>query len=131
MTDLTNKVDEITKEDIKVLQNIVNEFSTVLGDIKNNDIPYVAYIIYVARNHINNKYEEFSSDWKSWGVFFVRHQYLKGNLTKLSQIPILIDKFFEYYNNDYNDYCKDTFAASDYDRDRGFIQYCEIKMGVK
>lgn len=130
MTDLINEVDKIAKENINVFQEIVNNFSSVLQDTENKHIPYIAYIIYIATNHIKTNHGDLSKDWKSWGVFFVRHQYLIGYLTKLSDIPKLIDNFFEYYNTDYDEYCKDSFAVSDYDRDRGFIQYCEIKMGV-
>lgn len=129
MTDLTNKVDEIGKENIQTLQNIVNKYSEVLQYTKEKDIPYVAYIIHVATNHINTKHNDLSKDWKSWCVFFIRHAYLKGDLTKLSEIPILIDKFLEFHNTDYNEYCNNTFAVSDYDRDRGFIQYYETKNG--
>jgi len=128
MTDLINKVDEIGKKNLQELQNIVNQFSTVLHDTKEKDIPYVAYIIHLATNYININYKDLSKDWKTWSVFFIRHQYLKGKLTKLSDIPILIDKFLEFYNTEYDKYCNDIFAATDYDRDRGFINYYEKKI---
>ena len=129
MTDLTNNIDKIIKDDLNSINEIINKYSIVLQDTKKEDIPYIAYIINITINYIKEKFNDLSKELKSWVVFFIRNQYLKGLLNKSSEIPTLIDKFIEYYNTEYEKYCGDVFAVSDYDRDRGFIQYVENKIG--
>ena len=130
MTDLINKVDKIIKEDVNSIQAIVNKFSTLLQDTRpEKEIPYLAYVIDICVNHINENHKDLSADWKSWAVVVVRTQYLKGKLKKESEIPKIIDGFVEFWKTDYEKYCEDIIAVTDYDRDRGFVFRYEKKIG--
>ena len=124
MTDSINKnVEVLIKDNINKIQGIVNKFSAVLQDTRpEKDIPYLAYIINVCVNHINQKHDkELSPDWKAWAVVIVRNQYLKGKLKKESEIPKIIDEFVEFLISDYEKYRDNIIAATEYDRDRGFV----------
>jgi len=130
MTDLTNKVDKIIKEDVNSLQAIVNKFSTVLQNtLPEKEIPYLAYVIDASVNHINQNHKDLSPDWKAWAVVIIRKQYLKGKLKKDADIIKIIDEFVVFWKSDYEKYCKNIIAATEYDRDRGFVFRYEKKIG--
>lgn len=122
MTDLINKVDRLIKDDINYIQNIVNKYASVLQDtLPEKEIPYLAYVINICVNHINQRYNDLSPDWKAWSIVIVRNQYLKGKLKNESDIPKIINGFVTFWKTDYSKYCEDIIAASDYDRDKSFV----------
>jgi methyl coenzyme M reductase subunit C-like uncharacterized protein (methanogenesis marker protein 7) len=130
MTDLTNKVDKLIKEDVNSIQAIVNKFSDVLKKTKpEREIPYLAYVINVCVNYINENHKDLSADWKAWAVIIVRNQYLKGKLKNDDDIPKTIDGFLTFWDKEYKKYCEDIIAVTEYDRDRGFVFKYEKKIG--
>ena len=130
MTDLINNVDRLIKDDVNYIQSIVNKFSVVLQDTKpEKEIPYLAYVINICVNYINQSHKDLCADWKAWSVIIVRNQYFKGKLKKEDDIPKMIDKFVEFWRSDYKKYCADIIAVTEYDRDRGFVFRCEKKIG--
>lgn len=130
MTDLINKVDKIIKEDVNSLQIIVDKFFIVLQNtLPEKEIPYLAYVINVGVNHINQNHKDLSPDWKTWAIVIIRKQYLKGKLKKDSDIIKIIDEFVIFWKTDYEKYCKNIIATTEYDRDRGFVFRYEKKIG--
>jgi hypothetical protein len=122
MTDLTNKVDKIIKEDVSSLQTIVDKFSVVLqGTLPERELPYLAYIVDKCVNHINENHKDLSSDWKSWAVLVVRHLYLKGKIKKDGDVVKVIDEFVAFWKSDYEKYCANIISVTPYDKDRGFV----------
>lgn len=122
MTDLTNKVDELIKTNRDSIQATVNKFVTILqGTLPEKNIPYLAYIIDICVNHINDVHKDLSKDWKAWAVLVVRNSYLNGTIKKDEDIVKIIDEFIVFWKSDYKKYCGDIISASEYDRDRGFV----------
>lgn len=122
MTDLINKIDALIKNDINSVQAIVNKYATVLQDIKQEkQIPYLAYIIDVCVNHINQNHKDLPRDWKAWSVVVVKNIYTKGNIKCVEDIIKTIDEFVVFWKSDYKSYCQDTISATEYDRDWGFV----------
>lgn len=122
MTDLINKIDKIINEDINSIQTLVTKYSSILQETKfEKNIPYLAYIINTSINHINDKHKKLSKDWKAWSVIVVKNLFLKGKIIKEDDILNVIDDFVEYYTADYNDYCEKIIAATEHDRDNGFV----------
>jgi len=130
MTDLINNVDGLIKNDVNYVQSIINKFSAVLQDTKpERQIPYLAYIINICVNYINEKHKDLSADWKAWSVVVIRNQYLKGKVKKEDDIPKIIDEFVTFWKTDYEKYCENIIAVTEYDRDRGFVFRYEKKIG--
>lgn len=128
MTDLINKIDKIINDDINSIQVLVNKYSSVLQETRvKKNIPYLAYIINTSINHINDKHKKLSKDWKAWSVIVIKNLFLKGKIIKEDNILNVIDDFVEYYTAEYNDYCEEIIAATEYDRDCGFIFKYENK----
>jgi len=130
MTDLINNVDGLIKNDVNYVQSIINKFSAVLQDTKpERQIPYLAYIINICVNYINQSHKDLSADWKAWSVVVIRNQYLKGKVKKEDDIPKIIDEFVTFWKTDYEKYCENIIAVTEYDRDRGFVFRYEKKIG--
>ena len=128
MTDLINKVDKIIKDDVDSIKVLVTKFTSVLQETKiEKNIPYLAYVINVSINHINVKHKKLSKDWKAWSVIVVKNLFLKGKIIKEDDILNVIDDFVEYYTAEYNDYCEKIIAATEHDRDCGFVFKYENK----
>ena len=87
-------------------------------------------IINVSVNHINEKHKELSPDWKAWSVLIIRNRYLEGKLKKIDDIPKIIDDFLTFWETDYKKYCENIIAATEYDKDRGFVFRYERKIGT-
>jgi len=97
MTDLINRVDKLIKDDVNLVQNIINKYGEVLKDhLPERDIPYFAFVIDICVNYINEKHKDLNADWKTWAVVIVRRQYLDKKLKRESDIPNLIDEFVEF-----------------------------------
>lgn len=131
MIDLTNKIDKIIKDDINSIQTLVNKYSSVLQETKiEKNIPYLAYIIDMCINHINNNHKDLSKDWKVWSVIVVKRLFLAGKIKKETDVINIINDFIGFYKQEYENYCEDIIAATEFDRDNGFIfRYIEIKNG--
>lgn len=122
MTDLTNKVDELIKTNIDSIQATVNKFATILqGTLPEKEIPYLAYIIDICVNHINDIHKDLSKDWKAWAVLIVRNLYFKNKIKTEEDVLKTIDEFIGFWKSDYKEYCEDIIAVSEYDKDRGFV----------
>ena len=122
MTDLINRVDKLIKDDVNLVQGVVNKYTAVLQDHRpERDIPYFAFIIDICVNYLNENHKDLSADWKAWAVVVVRRRYLEKKLKKESDIPTLIDEFVEFWKSDYKKYCDDIISVSEYDRDNGFV----------
>ncbi len=131
MIDLINKIDKLIKDDINSIQTLVDKYSSVLNETKiEKNIPYLAYIIDVSINYINNNHKELPKDWKTWSVIVIKRLFLDGKIKKEVDIPNIIEDFIGYYKQEYEKYCENIIAATEFDRDNGFIfRYMEIKNG--
>lgn len=122
MTDLTNKVDTLIKTDINSIQGLVNKYSTVLQEVKpEKHVSYLAYIIDICVNHINQNHKDLSRDWKAWSVVVIINTYFKGNIKCVDDIIKTIDELVAFWKSEYKTYCQDIISASEYDRDWGFV----------
>ena len=121
MTDLINNVDEIIKLDINSIQNIVNKYADVLLEtLSEKEIPYLAYIINISVEHINENHKNIPKNWKAWSVVVVKKKYLDGKIKKNQDILNTINDFLTFWKSDYKKWCKDIISATEYDRDREF-----------
>jgi hypothetical protein len=121
MTDLINSVNKIPIEQMQVLYK---KYESVLGIFtkEEKDIPYLAYIIDIAVNHIKTKYGELTQDWKTWAVLLVKIEYFGRNIKTDSDVINAIDEFVIHFNTNYKKYCDGLgVIASEFDRDRGFV----------
>lgn len=122
MTDLINKVDKLIEEDLESIQNIVNKYSSVLTSVlPEKNLPYIAYLVDISVNHINENHKDQLKDWKTWATLLIKKSFEEGNLKNIEDVTPLIDEFLEYKEKEYDKWCKDMISASDYDRDRGFF----------
>ena len=122
MTDLINKVDILIKSDINTIQGIVNKYASVLQEVKSEkQVPYLAYIIDICVNHINQNHKDLSQDWKSWSVVVIRNIYFNGNIKCTDDIIKTIDEFVVFWKSEYETYCQNIISVSEYDRDWGFV----------
>lgn len=131
MTDLINKVDELIKNKDKSINEIIKKFSPVLDKVKyKENIPYLSYIIYLGVNYINNNKIKLSIEWKAWSIVVLKHLFIKGKILKEDDIVNIINDFIGYYKQDYENYCEDIIAATEFDRDYGFVlKYINQKIG--
>ena len=131
MTDLISKIDKIIKDDIDSIQVLVTKYKSVLQETRvEKNIPYLAYIINVSINHINAKHKNLSKDWKAWSVIVIKNLFLDGKIIKEKDIPNIINDFIGYYTAEYDNYCENIIAATEFDRDNGFMfKYIKIKNG--
>lgn len=116
MIDLTNKsIDEIN--------GLIQKYASVLELIHQREqIPYLAYIIDIAVNHIKEKHNYLSIDWKAWSVVVIKKLFLDKKINNESDIIKSIDDFIEYQKNEYQNYLNDlAMFTSEYDRDLGFV----------
>jgi len=122
MTDLTNKVDKLIKDDLDSFQNLVNKYGAVLQEVLPEKIvPYVAYIIDISVTYLQGSHNTVNADWKAWSVLLIKKLFEDGNIKNEQEIVPIIDEFLEYKEKEYNVWCKDVISATNYDRDRGFF----------
>lgn len=113
-------VNDLIIQDKENIQSIVNKFTPALQHVELNDnIPYVAYIISVGIEYIKINHKDQNPDFKAWVFVLLKKKFEDGELINSVDILPLIDEFFKYKEDNYDEYCSNTFAASDYDRDRG------------
>ncbi len=122
MIDLINKIDDIIKNDIQSLQNIVTKYSSVLELIQDQkQIPYLAYIINICVDHIKEFYDERDTDKKSWAVVVVKNLFTAGQIKKESDILRTIDEFLKYVDDKFETYKDNHVAVSQYDMELRFV----------
>ena len=122
MIDLINRVDEWIKTDVNAVQEIVNKYAAVLqGTLPEKNIPYLAVIINTCVDYLSGSYGAVTADWKAWSVVLIKKMFEDGKLKKEKDIPLIIDEFLEFHEKEYDKWCMDIVAATEYDRDRGFL----------
>jgi len=117
MTDLTNR-------SVNEVNGFIQLYTPLLeyaGIKHNNDVPILAITFDVSIKYIKEKYDDLSKDWKSWSVFVVKKKYFDSKIKTEEDIRQTIDDFVEFWKSEYKNYCDDTVAATEYDRDRGFV----------
>ena len=131
MIDLINKIDDIIKNDIQSLQNIVTKYSSVLELIQDQkQIPYLAYIINICVDHIKEFYDERDTDKKSWAVVVVKNLFTAGQIKKESDILRTIDEFLKYVDDKFETYKDNHVAVSQYDMELRFVYgFVRVKIG--
>ena len=119
MIDLTNKtVDEIN--------SFITKYAKALEIFRPEAQPYLAYMINTAVDYLNEKYKDLSADWKTWVIILVKRHF--DTIKTEAEIKNIIDKFFVYYNAEYQKYCDSIVSASEWDKDNGFLhQYLNKK----
>lgn len=124
MIDLTNK----TVEEVNTL---IQKYSPILElySKQQNDIPYLAVVIDVGVNYLKTNYNQMTIDWKSWIMVLLKELYMRKILKSEVDISKEVDEFIIFHNENYENYVKDIIAASEYDRDRGFIYVYLNKKG--
>lgn len=117
MIDLTNK----SVEDVNLL---IQKYAAVLevSKVKTiNDAQILVIVIDEGVKYVNDKYNEISTDLKTWCILVLKHKISK--IKTDTDVKKIIDKFIQYWNTEYQNYCNDLgMSASDFDRDYGFIQ---------
>ena len=97
MTDLINRVDEWVKTDINSLQEIVNKYADILKEVKQEkNIPYIAVIINVCVEFLNQTHPDLDADWNAWSVLLIKKMFEENKLEKEADIQPTIDEFLEY-----------------------------------
>lgn len=119
MIDLTSK----TKEEIDAL---IQKYFSILGFVPEQNRSAFAYAIDVSYNYLKSK-ELMTTDWKTWAVVVVKYKF--NDLKNDSDIIKLIDDFIEYYDVEYFNYCENTVACSEFDRDCAFTRAYIKKIG--
>jgi hypothetical protein len=126
MTDLTNKVDALILNDLKSLQDTVNNYGTILELLKKkDDIPYVGFIVDIGVKHIRKFHEKETPDLKAWSIVVLKDLFQSGVLKTEEQIPELIDEFIEHYKKDFRAYKENHVAVNDYYMELGFVMAFE------
>ncbi len=125
MIDLTNK----SVEDVNIL---IQKYADVLNvsNIKTiNDAQMLAIVIDEAINYIKEKYNEISTDLKTWCVLILK--YKLKNIKTDDDVKNIINEFTEYWKIEHQNYCDSlAMSASEFDRDYEFIQmYINKKIG--
>jgi len=129
MIDLINRVDEWIKTDLNGVQEIVNKYASVLQEVlPEKNIPYIAVIVNTCVLYLNESHPDLDKDWKAWSVLLIKKLFEEDKLKKEADIHLIIDKFLEYKDKEYEKYCKNIVSASDYERDRGFFYKFYFKM---
>ncbi len=129
MIDLINRVDEWIKTDVNAVQEIVNKYAVVLQEVLlEKNIPYLAIIINTCVHFLNESYPDLEPDWKAWSVLLIKKLFEENKLKKEEDIHLIIEKFLEYKEKEYEKYYKNIVSVSDYDRDRGFFYKFYVKM---
>jgi hypothetical protein len=123
MIDLTNRT-------VEEINGLIQKYAQALEVIKYPEhVPYLALIIDAGVNYLKATYNQMTVDWKSWIIVLLKELYLRKLIKTDKDIPKEIDNFIIYHNQNYENYIKDIVAASDYDRDRGFIYLYLNKKG--
>jgi uncharacterized Ntn-hydrolase superfamily protein len=119
MIDLTNKtVDEIN--------TYITKYAKALEIFRPEAQPYMAYMINITVDYLNEKYKDLTANWKTWVVVLVKRHF--DTIKTEEDIKKIIDKFFVYYNDEYQKYCENFICATEWDRDNGFLhQYLNKK----
>lgn len=122
MTDLINNVDKIIKDDIQSIQNLATKYKDILAVIPDQkQIPYLAYIIDICVNHINEHHDKQTPDRKSWAVVVVKNLFTAGKIKKDNDIPFIINEFIKYAEDEFEEYATKMVAVSQYDLELGFV----------
>lgn len=120
MTDLTNKIETTSEEDMQALYKIYEPLFEFIKDKK--QIPYLVVIIDWGIKYIKENYNDLELEWKAWSVVFLKHRYLRGKVDKKEDIYKCVDDFIKHYKEKYEFYIKNlAIYASDFDRDYGFV----------
>jgi len=122
MVELKSKVDDLIKNNINSIQELINKFTPILLIIKRErDIPYLAYILSLTVKHLNENYNDLSQDWKAWASIVIINKYINDLIISEEDIGETIDKFIEFWKSEYEIYCKDIISNSDFNRDSNFV----------
>lgn len=114
MIDLTNK-------SIDGINTLIQKYRNVLELIKPDDVPYMAVIVDTGISCINLKYKQLPIDWKCWAIVMLKELYYKKRIQSEDNISSEIDRFIEYLNKNYKEYCDLKWSGNEYERDRGFV----------
>jgi hypothetical protein len=119
MIDLTNKtVDEINA--------LIVKYAKALEVFRPEAQPYLAYLIGVSVDYLNEKYKDLDKDWKTWSVVVIKRHF--DHIKTDADIKKIIDDFIEYYHAEHKKYCENIISATEWDRDCGFVnQYMSKK----
>jgi len=122
MTDLINRVHNLTSE---TAQALIIKYQDALKEIFKRDdqkVIYVAYIINVAYNYLEEKHKDETADWKSWCVLLIKKLFDKEILVEKEDIFKHIDQFLEYKKSEYDKYVSNIAMYSDeFYRDSPFV----------
>jgi len=124
MIDLTNKnIDEINIL-VQKYSPVFETFETIKPETQR----CLAYIIDIAYNYLQEKYNDLNSDWKTWTIVVLKNRINKINCDE--DILKIIDDFIDYYNTNYQEYCENIISANEFDKNNGFIsKYLKDKIG--
>ncbi len=124
MTDLINKVLNMSDVDAKILLTKYEPLLQVSGNVSND---YQKIILYLAVldsgiNYIKENHPDINIDLKCWSIVVLKHEFQQNKIDSDSSIKISIDKFIEHCNLEYQKYLDDIGIYScEYHRDREFI----------
>jgi hypothetical protein len=123
MTDLINRVNSLH---VDVVNTLLKKYQPVLEEIKfksQEDIPYMAYVLNLTVNYVNQKHKEETSDWKTWCGVLIKRLFEREIVKTKEDIFKHIDQFLEYKKKEYKKYVENIALYSDeYHRDNPFIE---------
>lgn len=120
MIDLTNrKIKDLNAEELEILRNLIEKYDDLLKYIHHTYAYEFVYVLHLGIEHINQNHSNLPTDWKAWSMVLLKN--MVENKLNTQNITAVIDEFVDYYNTEYNDYCKDIISVNDFERDRGFV----------
>ena len=121
IVDIKNVVDKLIINDVEEIRKKIDRFGNLFNDIQQNQIPYLAYIIDIGVDHINNAHTTLPVEWKAFAIVLVIKLFLTGKINDDDQIKNIIDDFIMHWENDYEQYSENIIATTEYDRKYGFV----------
>ena len=126
MTDLINKkISDLSSEELEILRNLVEKYKDLVQYVHHNYAHEFTYVLHLGIEHINEKHNNLSVDWKAWSILLLKIMVEQKLITNKSQeihkISDIIDEFVKFYESEYSNYKKNIVSVSDFERDRGFV----------
>ena len=125
MTDLTNR-------SVEEVNGLLQKHTPILNvaELKSlEDAQLFAIMVEISINYIKEKYDELSTDLKTWCIVVVKN--LRNTIKTEDDVKNCIDEFITHYYKNHAKWVEGLGCfATEYDRDIGFVRdYVKTKIG--
>lgn len=118
MTDLINKINNLNDD---YFTEINKKYSKPLEVVANNKKKYTAYLIDKSVSYLNTNHKNQNGYIKTWAVVAVNRLF-ENNLIKSDEdINNKIDRFINYWQDNFKDFSTQNHFKSDYYLHSGFV----------